>query len=101
MSARMLERDAIRGEPIVIEDVEVVPEVRRWLLRLPGSHGGLIWSRPSALLVRGQDGTERRLPIIDWTRIGQIGLLGLALVVAAAFWRIGASGAVVNEEEPA
>lgn len=89
--ARLLQRTTVPGRPIPVASGTIVPLARRWLLRLPGDHGGLIWKRPLGVLVRGSDGTERRLAVTDWTRIGQLALLVGALMAAFVFWR-GRSG---------
>lgn len=49
-------------------------------LTLGGPFGGLVWNRPAAVLVEGPDGTTRRLPIVDVTRVAQLGMWGLGLV---------------------
>jgi hypothetical protein len=50
------------------------------VVRLP--KGGFVWNRPTAVLVE-QDGQARRIPIVDVTRILQVGLLGLAVLAGS------------------
>lgn len=51
-------------------------------IRLPGMHAGLIWNRPSALLVTSEDGQEQVFPVVDITRQVLWGLLGATLALA-------------------
>lgn len=67
------------AEPVTVDDVTVTPRSRALVVRVPG--GGFVWNRPTAVLVE-QDGQVRRIPIVDVTRILQVGLLGLAVLTA-------------------
>jgi hypothetical protein len=69
------------AEPVTIHGVTVTPQSRALVVRWP--KGGLVWNRPTAVLVE-QDGQTRRIPIVDVTRILQVGLLGLAILTAGA-----------------
>ena len=60
------------GEPVTRDGVTVVPEAQSILVRWP--HGGLVYSRPAAVQVTRGDETER-IPVVDITRLVQIGLL--------------------------
>jgi hypothetical protein len=71
----------VSAEPVTVGDVTVTPRSRALVVRLP--KGGLVWNRPTAVLVE-QDGGVRRIPIIDVTRIVQVGLLGLAVLTASS-----------------
>ena len=57
-------------------------------LTLPGSRGGLIWNRPVSVLIQGEDGSEKVLPVVDVTRIAQLALLGIGLAGGIMFWLI-------------
>jgi hypothetical protein len=50
---------------VTVHDVTVTPS-RELVVRWPKS--GLVWNRPTAVLVE-QDGQTRRIPIVDVTRI--------------------------------
>jgi hypothetical protein len=67
------------AEPVTVHDVTVTPRSRALVVRLP--RGGLVWNRPTAVLVE-QDGRVRRIPIVDVTRILQVSLLALAVLTA-------------------
>jgi hypothetical protein len=69
------------AEPVTVHDVTVTPQARALMVRLPKA--GLVWNRPTALLVE-QDGQARRIRIVDVTRILQVGLLGVAVLTASA-----------------
>ena len=51
--------------------------------------GGLIWNRPTAVVVRSSNGQETTFPIVDVTRIAMVALigLGLATVLVSMFMR--------------
>jgi hypothetical protein len=73
-------REAL-AESVTVHGVTVTPQSRALVVRWP--KGGLVWNRPTAVLVE-QDGQARRIPIVDITRILQVGLLGLAVLTASA-----------------
>ncbi len=65
------------GETIRRGEVAVTPQSQA--LTVGCSRGGLVWNRPLAVVVE-RDGEERRIPIVDVTRWGQLALFGLSLV---------------------
>jgi hypothetical protein len=69
------------AESVTAHHVTVTPQSRALMVRLP--KGRLVWNRPTAVLVE-QHGRVRRIPIVDVTRILQVGLLGLAALTAGA-----------------
>jgi hypothetical protein len=73
----MLRWRTISGDPVIIGDVTVTPQSRALTVRW--RHGGLVWNRPVDILVDRDEQTER-IPIVDVTRMAQLGLLGLSLV---------------------
>ena len=68
------------AEPVTVGDITVTPQSKALIVRL--SKGGFVWNRPTAVLVE-RDGRARRIPIVDITRILQVGLLGLAVLAAS------------------
>lgn len=73
----MLKWQTVSGDKITIGDVTVTPQSQALTIRWP--NGGFVWNRPAAVLVeRGEQ--KERVPIVDVTRIVQLGLLGLSLV---------------------
>ncbi len=67
----------ISGDPIPVGDVTVTPQSQALIVRWP--NGGFVWNRPVAVLV-DRDGETERVPIIDVTRVVQIGLMGLGFL---------------------
>lgn len=55
--------------------------VHSWVLRIlfPGM-GGMIWNYPVAMTIRTGEDNEKRIPILDTTRLAQIALLGISLL---------------------
>jgi hypothetical protein len=69
------------GGPVTVGEVSVMPRARALMVRLPW--GGFVWNRPTAVMVK-RAGEVRRVPVVDVTRILQLGLLGLGLAIAVA-----------------
>lgn len=74
------------GKPVAAGKTRVFPITKAFRLVAPGRRAGLVWNRPSAVLVRTPDGTEQILQIRDITRETQLTLLGVALVVSIFIW---------------
>ena len=74
------------GEPIQAGDLRITPFARSVSLRVPGFSGGLIWNRPSAVLVQSADGSEQVLPVHDTTRRQQLTILGAGLLAGLLIW---------------
>lgn len=76
---------AIRsGERVTAGEMTAVPQSRALSVRCP--HGGWVWNRPVGLLVE-RDGQKWRVPILDVTRVVQLGLYGLSVAfVLAGLW---------------
>jgi hypothetical protein len=68
------------GEPTTVGDVTLTPQSQALTVRWP--FGGFVWNRPIAVLVKRGEQIER-MPIVDVTRLAQLGLLGLSLVFSA------------------
>ena len=65
------------GEKITAGNLSLTPQSKALTIRLP--FGGLVWNRPVAVLVE-ENGQTRRIPIVNATRLAQVGVLALALV---------------------
>ena len=74
----------VSAEPVTVGDVTVTPRARALVVRLP--RAGFVWNRPTAVTVE-RAGEVRRVPVVDVTRILQLGLLGLGLAIAVAIPR--------------
>jgi hypothetical protein len=66
------------SQPVVVDDITLTLQSRVVSLHLPT--GRVVWSRPIAVLV-GRDGQVKYLPIVDTTRMLQLGLFGLSLAI--------------------
>ena len=73
----MFRSQMLSGDKVTVGDVTVTPQSRALIIRWP--HGGLVWNRPVGVLVERGEQTER-IPIVDVTRVAQLGLLGLSLM---------------------
>jgi hypothetical protein len=70
----------VSGRSVTVDSITVTPQSQALIVRLP--MGGFVWNRPTAILVE-RDGTAKRLPVIDITRILQLWLLGLVLSIVS------------------
>jgi hypothetical protein len=74
----------VPAEPVTVGDVTVTPRARALVVRLP--QAGFVWNRPVAVTVE-RAGAVRRIPVVDITRVLQLGLLGLGLAIGVAIPR--------------
>lgn len=75
----MLHWPELAGQPMIVQDITLTPLSQALIVRLPWSVG--IWHRPTAVLMQ-QGERVRRMPIVDLTRLLQLGLLGFSVVMA-------------------
>lgn len=68
----------VQGTAVHTPHHTLILESRALTIRFP--YGGIVWQRPTAVLVQ-QNNQTRRLPIIDITRIAAWSLLGLGLLL--------------------
>ena len=73
----VIQWQTVAGAPVAAGDVTVTPQSQALTVRWP--NGGFVWNRPVAVLV-DRDGETERVPIIDMTRVVQLGLMGLGFV---------------------
>ena len=69
------------GEPLEVHGETLYPFTRTFRLQFPGKNGGVVWNRPSSILLRSPNGEERVLPIRDVTRQWQFLILGISLAL--------------------
>jgi hypothetical protein len=69
------------GETVTLDGVAVTPQSQSVTVRWP--RGGWVWNRPVAVMV-GRDEERKRIPIVDVTRVAQLGLYVLALMFGIA-----------------
>ena len=70
-------RQTLSSDPITVGDTTITPQSQAITVRWPT--GGWVWNRPVAVLIE-RDGETERIPIVDVSRIAQLGLLGLGVV---------------------
>ena len=70
------------GEAVTVGDLTVKPQAQAVSVRWP--NGGFVWNRPVAVLVE-RGGQQTRLPIVDVTRLAQIGLFGISAIFTTIF----------------
>jgi len=73
----MFQLQTASGNPVTVGDVTLTPQSQALIVRWPS--GGFVWNRPAAILVE-RGGQTERIPIVDVTRIVQLGLLGFSWV---------------------
>jgi hypothetical protein len=66
------------GQSVVVHDLTLTPQSQVLIVRSPW--GAVVWQRPTALQVE-RNGRVEQLPIIDLTRLIQLGLVGLGVVI--------------------
>jgi hypothetical protein len=76
---QIFQRQTCSGDPVKAGDIIVTPQSEAISLRWP--YGGLVWNRPVAVLVEKGAQTER-IPIVDVTRVVQVELLGLSVILS-------------------
>lgn len=77
----IVEWQTVSGDRVTAGHVTLTPQSQALTLRWP--NGGLVWNRPVAVLVE-RDGQSERIPIVDVTRLAQVGLLGLSVFFVLA-----------------
>ncbi len=66
------------GQSVVVHDLTLTPQSQVLIVRFPW--GACVWHRPTAIQVE-RNGRVEQLPIVDLTRIIQLGLVGLGVVI--------------------
>lgn len=65
----IIETEVRTGETWHVGNYEITPTNQVLKILIPGNHGGIIWNRPKAVIVKSDDGQEQILPVPDITRI--------------------------------
>lgn len=68
----------VSGQSVTVHDITLTPQSQVLIVRFP--LGACVWHRPTAVLVK-QDQQVRQIPIVDITRILQLGLLGFSVLI--------------------
>lgn len=83
----LLNNETHAGPPIHAGQTRLVPFAQTVRVSIPGA-GGLVWSRPTAIVIQTPEGGETVLPVVDVTRQAQLTLLGLGFLGAFIIWLI-------------
>jgi uncharacterized spore protein YtfJ len=75
----MFQWQTTAGQPVVVNDITLIPQSQELRVHVPP--GTFVWRRPIAMLVEREDGQVEHLPIVDRTRVLQLALLGLSIVI--------------------
>jgi len=74
------------GKSIQASGATITPFATSLRIGPPNLPFGLIWNRPSSILIQSADGQEEVQQVPDITRQVLWGLLGVTLVMAALMW---------------
>jgi len=74
------------GETIQAGPRRMTPLSSLVRVQIPGWKGGLVWNRPSGVVVTEPDGEEKLLPVRDVTRLTQFLILGAGLLGGWLIW---------------
>ncbi|MHB0877142.1 MAG: hypothetical protein ACYC5O_13985 [Anaerolineae bacterium] len=90
MPSSLVQLTTKHGEVVESSGYRVTPMTRSLLVRVPvPAVLGFSWTWPSAVSVQRPDGSSETLPIRDPTRLAQLGMLGLAVLVGIVAATIG------------
>ncbi|GAB4578250.1 MAG: hypothetical protein Fur0022_09840 [Anaerolineales bacterium] len=87
LPSRFFETETHAGNPLQAGQTRLIPFAHTVRMNFPGS-GGIVWSRPTAILAQTPDGQEIVLPVQDVTRQAQLALLGLGILGAWLIWYV-------------
>jgi hypothetical protein len=76
------------GNPIKAGPYKIVPIERSIQLQPPGMWSFFFWRKPSSVVVQHPDGRDEILEISDITRLAQISLVSMAVLIPAVIWLI-------------
>ncbi len=82
MNGSWLTIETRTGEPVTAGNLQLIPLAQNIRLQPPGLPVGLIWNRPTAVIVQSPDGQQEILPVPDLTRQWQLRILAAGLVAA-------------------
>jgi hypothetical protein len=83
--SKYIKYQTFSGDPVTNGDTVITPISSALSISLP--FFGFVWNRPSVLIVESKDGTQK-VPIIDVTRVAQLGLLGTGFLITTLVWFI-------------
>ena len=87
---RFIRVETRAGEPISAQDKTITPLAISTTIQVPGLPVGLVWNRPSAVVVHYANGVEEVLPVQDVTRQALLTLFGAAagVLLFSLAWKL-------------
>ncbi len=82
---KYIQYQSFSGNPVISGDTVITPISSALVIKLP--FFGFVWNRPTALKIESGDST-RKVPIIDVTRMAQLGLLAAGFLITSVVWFI-------------
>lgn len=83
--SKYIKYQSFSGDPVTNGDTVVTPIASVLSISLP--FFGFVWNRPTALEIERGD-SIRKVPIIDVTRLAQLGLLATGVLITSLVWFI-------------
>ncbi len=82
---RWIELETYRGDPIQSGTTTITPYTRILRLIIPKMGFGMVWNRPSAVMIEGPGQSKQEILIPDPTRFIQLALIGAMLSFLLVF----------------
>lgn len=83
--SKFLTLRTVDGESQAVGELEMTPRAQILALRLPFAR--FVWNRPTAITV-SKDGVTEQIPIVDVTRVAEIGIYIMAAFMVFVAWRL-------------
>lgn len=83
-----LNRKTVALPPIPIGKTTLIPQSTIYWLPIPGTSGGILWSRPSYVALYRSDGYLTLLPIYDYTRYLHMFSFVIGVILSFVFPRL-------------
>jgi hypothetical protein len=77
--------DRLSGNSVEHYGRRITPQHLVVRLDFPGSHGGIIFNRAIAVRIDEDGLPPRTLPVLNYTRLGQVIFLGIAVFASIVF----------------
>lgn len=88
MARKILVQQTSAGEPVIVGDAKIYPVARSYKLDFPSGHGGIVWNRPRSVIVEDAMGRRQIIPIRDYTRRLQTGILSVGFIISLFTWLV-------------
>ena len=75
------------GKSVAVGGMEIIPRSQSIRLKCPFIKGGIQWNRPQSIIVRSTDNELQMLPVVDKTRLVQLGIFLCGAISILLVWR--------------